>query len=382
MQIKRYMATDMRQALKQVRDEQGPDAVILSSRQLPEGLEVVAAVDYDELLIDQTRGKTTVNAAPARAATDEAPLSAMRGEINALRRMLECQLSSLAWHDFSRHSPVRANLLRNLIHLGLAPPLAQDLAGRVPIEERDPARAWRRALRDLAQLLPIVAQDPVEAGGVIALVGPTGVGKTTSIARLAARYAQHHEPQQVAMISTDDSGPGAQERLFSFGRLLNIPVYRASGAAEVHEWLARLEHARLILVDTAGTTHNDHYLRQVGELVNSTGRPVTPWLVLAANAQIQALEEAVMLYRRLPLGGLIVTKLDEAGSLGGLLSVIARGGLPLAFMSDAQDLSRPLRSANAGKLVKRAVSMMRGSPGRMDVESLAQHIGEVDYALG
>ncbi|MFO7551071.1 MAG: flagellar biosynthesis protein FlhF [Haliea sp.] len=382
MQIKRYMAADMRQALKQVRDEQGPDAVILSSRQLPDGLEVVAAVDYDEHLIHHTLERTRTPAAPARPAGDETSLSTMRDEINALRRMLEGQLSSLAWHDFSRQSPVRANLLRNLIHLGLAPALAQDLAARVPVEERDPARAWRRALGELARLLPVAEQDPVDAGGVIALVGPTGVGKTTTIARLAARYAGHHGPQQVAMISTDDSGPGAQERLFSFGRLLNIPVYRAANAGEVHEWLARLGHARLVLVDTAGTVRDDHCLQQAAALVSSGGRPVTPWLVLAANAQIQALEEAVMLYRRLPLGGLMVTKLDEAASLGGLLSVVASSGLPLAYVSDAQDLSRPLRSASARKLVKRAVSVMRASPRRMDVESLAQHIGEVHYAIG
>ncbi|MEQ8803987.1 MAG: hypothetical protein RLP45_18290, partial [Haliea sp.] len=110
MQIKRYMAADMRQALKQVRDEQGPDAVILSSRQLPDGLEVVAAVDYDEHLIHDTleRTRTPATPAPARPAGDETSLATMRDEINALRRMLEGQLSSLAWHDFSRQSPVRA----------------------------------------------------------------------------------------------------------------------------------------------------------------------------------------------------------------------------------------------------------------------------------
>ena len=404
MQIKRYMAADMRQALKQVRDEQGPDAVILSSVQVPEGLEVVAAVDYDESLIDHDRERRRPLAAepaepaesavaprrrpaPGRAQSsrssgNEGPLSTMREEINALRKMLECQLSSLAWHDFSRQSPVRANVLRNLIHLGLAPSLAQDLAAKVPVEERDPALAWRRALGELARMLPVAERDPVEAGGVIALVGPTGVGKTTTIARLAARYALHHGPQQVAMITTDDGRPGAQERLFSFGRLLNVPVYRAANADEVHGWLARLDHARLVLVDTAGTARDDHYLQQAAALVNSGERPVIPWLVLAANAQIQALEEAAMLYRRLPLGGLMVTKLDEAASLGGLLSVVARSGLPLAFVADGQDLSRPLHSASARKLVKQAVRVMRGSPRRMDMESLAQHIGDVHHAIG
>ena len=395
MQIKRYMAEDMRQALKLVRDEQGPDAVILSSRQLADGLEVVAAVDYDESLIEQTldrRGAATAPRPPehressaastARVKAAEEPLSSMREEIKALRRMLECQLSSLAWNDFSRHSPVRADLLRNLIHLGLASPLAQDLTAGVPADERDPARAWRLALAGLARRVPVASQDPLAQDGVIALVGPTGVGKTTAIARLAAHHAQRHGCEQVAMISTDNSRPGAQERLFSFGRLLNIPVYLAAGAEEVQERLARMGHVRVVLLDKAGTARDDSHFRQLEALVRVGGRPLTPWLVLAANAQIQALEEMVMLYGRLPLAGAIATKLDEAASLGGLISVLANSELPLALVSDSPELSLPLRTPNTRKLVKRAVALMRVAPRRMDRESLAQHIGEVHYALG
>ncbi|MFN2329058.1 MAG: flagellar biosynthesis protein FlhF [Chromatocurvus sp.] len=431
MQIKRYVAEDMRQALKRVRDEQGPDAVILSSRQIPDGLEVVAAVDYDETLIDQTLQKAPPaapprpgphladaaprpsrpaastsrrrpstygapdNGAPSyRAPTDgtatprppterdEASLSGMREEIKALRRMLECQLSSLAWNDFSRQSPVRADLLRNLLHLGLPSPLAQDITARVPADERDPTSAWRQALTDFAHRVPVDAEDPVMKGGVMVLVGPTGVGKTTAIARLAAHYAQMHGSEHVAMISTDNSRPGAQECLFSAGRLLNIPVYQAAGADELQNRLARLAHVRIVLVDTAGAARDDHQFKESAGLGRPDGRSVTRYLVLAANAQIQALEEAVMLYSRLPLIGIIATKLDETASLGGLLSVVAQSGLPLARVSDSADLSRPLRALSSRKLVKRAVSLMRESPRRMDKESVAQHIGEMHYALG
>lgn len=402
MQIKRYMAEDMRQALKRVRDEQGPDAVILSSRQLADGLEVVAAVDYDESLIDQTLERKRAapaagprNVPPEPATLSPGPgarpsppgngnesLSGMREEIKALRRMLECQLSSLAWNDFSRQSPVRADLLRNLIHLGLPSPLAQDLTARVPADERDPSRAWRHALSDFARMVPVDGDDPLVQGGVLALVGPTGVGKTTAIARLAARYAQMHGSEHVAMISTDSSRPGAQECLFSHGRQLNIPVYPATGADELQERLARLAHVRVVLVDTAGAARDDRHFRQASGLMQPGGRAVIRWLVLAANAQVQALEEAVMLYSSQPLNGIIATKLDETASLGGLLSVVAQSGLPLTLVSDSPELSRPLRAPSSRKLVKRAVALMRGSPRRMDRESLAQHIGEMHYALG
>ncbi|PLW83962.1 flagellar biosynthesis protein FlhF [Kineobactrum sediminis] len=447
MQIKRYTAPDMRQALKMVRDEQGPDAVILSSQQVADGLEVVAAVGYDESLMPYSTDKkpveraggeqrrpeqpvsfldydtppqpdadgrvkspaamaaerdqdvfdtrkdtekrarsTPLRPAPgASAATvpvDDASLLNMRDEINALRRMLECQLSSLAWNDFSRKSPVRADLLRNLIHLGLSPQLAQELAARVPADERDPVRAWRQALGELAGRVPVAKADPLENGGAIALVGPTGVGKTTTIAKLAARYAHRFGSEQVAMISADDSRVGARERLFTYGRMLNIPVYVAGCAEEVSRHIARLDHARLVLVDTAGTGRNDHHLEQILELTRNPGRPLLPYLVLAANAQIQALEESAMLFGSLPLAGLIATKLDEAASLGGLLSVMVRHQHPLVFSSSGQDVPQNLRPANARLLVKRAVELMRSEPRRMDIESLAQHIGEVQYALG
>lgn len=416
MQIKRYVAEDMRQALKRVREEQGPDAVILSSRQIADGLEVVAAVDYDETLIDQTlqkassavpprpgpglagvaqppprpaassarRRPATYGEAPPRppAERDEESLSGMREEIKALRRMLECQLSSLAWNDFSRQSPVRADLLRNLLHLGLPSPLAQDLTARVPADERDPSHAWRQALTDFALMVPVDSDDPLAQGGVMVLVGPTGVGKTTAIARLAAHYAGMHGSEHVAMISTDNSRPGAQECLFSSGRQLNIPVYQANGTQEVQDRLDRLAHIRVVLVDTAGAARDDPQLRKSAGLGRPSGRAVTRCLVLAANAQIQALEEAVMLYSRLPLNAIIATKLDETASLGGLLSVVAQSGLPLSLVSDSADLSRPLRTLSSRKLVKRAVSLMRESPRRMDKESVAQHIGEMHYALG
>lgn len=425
MQIKRYMADDMRQALKQVREEQGPDAVILSSKQLANGLEVVAAVDYDESLIDQTLekkrsalssdpetslsgplpsrsdappsgsgaqspgiGKTSrrrrgaTGGGPSRLMGGDESLSAMREEIKALRRMLECQLSSLAWNDFSRQSPVRADLLRNLIHLGLPSPLAQDITARVPADERDPTRAWRHALSDFARMVPVDSDDALAKGGVITLVGPTGVGKTTAIARLAARSAQIHGSEHVAMIGTDTSRPGAQECLFSYGRLLNIPVYQADGADEALERLARLAHVRVVLVDTAGAVRDDLHFRQVSGLMGAKGRVMIHWLVLAANAQIQALEEAVMLYSNLPLTGIIATKLDETASLGGLLSVVAQSGLPLSLVSDSPKLSQPLRAASSRKLVKRAIALMRAAPRRMDKDSLAQHIGEMHYALG
>ncbi|MEE4639280.1 MAG: flagellar biosynthesis protein FlhF [Wenzhouxiangella sp.] len=434
MKIKRYMAPDMRRALKMVRKEQGPDAVILSSRRVAGGLELIAAVDYDEALVEQAvrhgqdeaaaglasdatfeddrtaerveerspvdellDGETTERAGQTRSESasrsvgrrkpqivwsQEPTLVSMRAEINALRRILEGQLSSLAWNDLARRSPARAAVLRQLLHLGLAPQLAQDLANGLEGEGDDFGLGWRKVLGQLAQQVPISERDPLESAGVIALVGATGVGKTTTIAKLAARYARQHGPESVALISADDYRVGAQEQLFTYGRMLNIPVYVATTAAQLTERIGRLSHARLILLDTAGVGARDARLERSLESLESTGRPLLPYLVLAANSQLQALDESVSAFSRLPLAGCVVTKLDEAASLGGLLSVLVRHRLPIAYSTDGQEVPEHLRRASARNLVRRAHELTKPEEDDMDDDVFAQQLGRsAEYAF-
>ena len=442
MKIKRYVAPDMRQALKQVRLEQGPDAVILSTRRISGGLELVAAVDYDEDLVnsaanraghngsgnglrgeDRQTAAATADDASARdprdsagadpidellaESQDEAPpvaapirprraeprggarivwsqeptLVGMREEINQLRRMLEGQLSSLAWNDLARRSPARAALLRQLIQMGLAADLAQDLANDIASPSEDFACCWRQALGQLALKVPVAETDPLDQAGVIALVGATGVGKTTTIAKLAARFARRHGPESVALISADDYRVGAQEQLFTYGRMLNIPVYVATTAAQLKERIARLAHARLILLDTAGIGQRDARFERSVEALEQAGRPLLPYLVLSANAQLRALDESIAAFSRLPLAGCIVTKLDEAASLGGLLSVVVRHGLPIAYSTDGQEVPEHLRRASARNLVRRAHELNSPHDDEMEDEVFAQHLnGNASYA--
>ncbi len=443
MKIKRYMAPDMRQALKMVRKEQGPDAVILSSRRVAGGLELIAAVDYDETLVEQAvaqGGATQVGPAvngtgqsspdretgtvqephspvdellaaeeaeadegprPARPArrpvsaerkangrkpqivwSQEPTLVSMRAEINALRRILEGQLSSLAWNDLSRRSPARAAILRQLLQTGLSPDLAQDLANGLNGSSEDFSVCWRQVLSELAQRVPITESEPLAGGGVIALVGATGVGKTTTIAKLAARYARQHGPESVALISADDYRVGAQEQLFTYGRMLNIPVYVATTAAQLTERIGHLSHARLILLDTAGVGARDARLERSIEALESAGRPLLPYLVLAANSQLAALDESVTAFKRLPLAGGIVTKLDEAANLGGLLSVLVRHGLPIAYSTDGQEVPEHLRRASARNLVRRAHELTKPEDDEMDEDVFAQQLGRsAEYAF-
>ncbi|NQD91246.1 flagellar biosynthesis protein FlhF, partial [Pseudomonas sp. CrR25] len=235
MQVKRFFAADMRQAMKLVRDELGADASIIGNRRVAGGVELTAALDYQipaaparqpnpaleaELRKTQTRiasaqAELTTRAQidagkdrqlfaetpsqPAAAlrqpqampstagASDQRALEAMRFELHGLRELIEVQLGSIAWGQLQSRRPQQANLWRRLQRMGLSAELSRALLERVA-NVAEPRQAWRMLLAHLAHAIQTPKQEPLEEGGVIALVGPAGMGKTTTLAKLAARY--------------------------------------------------------------------------------------------------------------------------------------------------------------------------------------------------
>lgn len=422
MKIKRYFAADMRQAIRKVRDEQGPDAVILSNRKVEGGVEIIAAVDYDEALVEQALGRTavpvaqspesshrdgvagavaeqvaaraaagadtsTTRAAPPRAddgaearrtggiywAQDPA-LVEMRREIHELRGLLENQLAHLAWGDLQRRQPQKTELLRRLTALGLSHDLCRSLAEQAG-ETGDEDQAWRRALGLLAQRIRVTDDDILNTGGVIALVGSTGVGKTTTVAKLAARYALRHGQRNVALVTTDCYRIGAHEQLFTYGRILGVPVQVASSHAELQTALGSLLDKRLVLIDTAGMSHRDLRLTEQFTTLKASGFPLQTYMVMPATTQTSVLEETVRAFGGIELAGCIVTKMDEAASLGGAISVVAKHGLPLAYVGDGQRVPEDLHPARANNLVNRAVSLMQQAGQDSNDETLAERFG-------
>jgi flagellar biosynthesis protein FlhF len=393
MKIKRYFAPDIRQAIRKVREEQGPDAVILSNRSVDGGVEIVAAVDYEAFVADLGSSGTGANSnAPARRArdavaagdattpsrarpehaldelisdalgTDEVgpgdSIADVGRELKTLRDMLEHQLSGLAWGELGRRPPLRVLLIRRLRELGLGAALAQKIASEIP-EQPDSERAWRQALALLAHYLPVTNDDILSDGGVVALVGPTGVGKTTSVAKLAARYLLRHGPKSVALITADDQRIGAHEQLKIYGQILDIPVRVARDHATLQAALSELRAHRLILIDTAGMSQRDVRLVEQLSMVRSGSPAVKLFLVLAANAQIAALEETVAAFGAVALQGAIITKADETSSLGGVLSVLSTHGLPVAYVSEGQRVPEDLVPARSHSLVSRCVAVMQ-----------------------
>lgn len=388
----------MRQALRQVRDAQGPDAVILSSRRIANGVEVVAAVDYDvEIEASVAASEPARPEARIPTAADYAALAQRfqggqdpqtisdlpadaNEELRTLRRMLETQLATLAWNDLSRRAPIQTELLRQLTVLGLAHDLAGELVSQLP-HRMELAEAQRLSLALMARRIETVGERWMEGGGVVALVGPTGVGKTTLIAKLAARWVLRHGARDMAIVSTDSIRIGAQEQVHTLGRLLGVPAYAIDGAAELAELLDHIGERRLVLIDSAGLSQRDPRLATELETLSNASERLETSIVLSAAAQAGAIEQSLERFAAARPTTCCVTKLDEATSLGGTLSALIRTKLPLAYLSDGQQVPEDLSPARAHQLIARAVELSKKAGAHADEDLLQRRFGAVAHAL-
>lgn len=391
MKIKRFFATDMRQAIRLVREEQGSDAVILSSRRVEGGIEIVSAVDYDqdliaEMLVDddlrqvgprrmkvpQCNREESGTAIVPEPAPDPTPRHAatgpknilwaqdpaiveMRRELAGMRDLLQDQIEQLSWANIERNDPVKAQVYKRFDRVGISRDLAEVIIDSVH-NLSDIDRAWRAALYGLVQRIPVCETEVIDQGGVVALVGPTGVGKTTTIAKIAARFALRHGRQNLALVTTDTYRVGAHKQLATFGQILGVPVHLAQSGQELGDLLREFSGKQLVLIDTAGMSQRDVCLAEQFEALMGVPR-LRSYLVLSANIQRAALDEAVRRFSRLKLSGCVLTKLDEAASLGDALSAVIRNGLPLAYVSDGQRVPDDLAAARSTHLVSRAVAL-------------------------
>ncbi|HBP0236599.1 TPA: flagellar biosynthesis protein FlhF [Pseudomonas aeruginosa] len=401
MQVKRFFAADMRQAMKLVRDELGPDAAILGNRRVAGGIELTAALDYQappapskpnpalevelrktQARIAEARAELTARPAenqrkdrqlfaeekPARPSLAESmaaqakpqaggqTLEAMRFELNGLRELIEVQLGSIAWGQLQHQRPQQANLWRRLQRMGLPAELSKPLLERVAAVG-DTRQAWRMLLAHLSRAVQTPEQDPLDAGGVLALVGPAGAGKTTTLAKMAARYVLKYGAQSLALVSMDSYRIGAQEQIETLGRILNVPVTLVDPGQSLIQALAPLARKRMVLIDTAGLPASDPALRMQLEALASPSLNVKNYLVMATTSQSQVLKSAYQTYRHCGLAGCILTKLDEAGSLGESMALAIAQRLPVAYLADGPRIPDDLQVARSHQLVSRAVSL-------------------------
>ena len=409
MNVRKFIAVTARDALHKVKELLGPDAIILSNRTIPGGVEIMAVAARDMEMIVPTpereapsRGKKDygdygyaagqaadsspergsgpqvrvatqapglqsaqpVSALPPLEAPRQPPRKAptpeaevvpatMIDEIRTLRRIVEQHLAGFAWGESARAEPVKTEMLRQMLDAGFSPQFARELLVDLPRGlDTGNALAWVKGGADRCLLTINSETDIVDRGGIYALVGPTGVGKTTTTAKLAARCVLRHGARKLALVTTDGYRIGAHEQLRIYGRILGVSVHLARDADDLRATLIDLQHKHMVLIDTMGMSQRD---RLVSEQVAMFGDShVKSLLLLSATSRGDTLDDVVRAYSGLHLAGCVLTKVDEATGLASSLDVILRHRLRLFYVSNGQRVPEDLHLPNRPYLLHRA----------------------------
>ncbi|MEQ1637512.1 MAG: flagellar biosynthesis protein FlhF [Methylococcales bacterium] len=473
MKIKRFFAADIRQAMRMVKDELGPDAVIMSNKSVDGGVEIYAARDFDQQMLQQTQkveqgvvpnkqnaikkmfglqqdappAKAPVHivssprkqgahseqissvprrkvdsyigyaekamfnrpdtrqieasvqpaikkpvaatvppldfseakyippapqervfnnvqqqqkpvekqfAAAQQSAASEDLLAEMRNEFKQLKFSMAARLSELSFNSLQTN-PVRMDVLHRLADMDISKKLSLKLVNHLGAYNSADS-AFKKAQEMLAKVLPVSNDNILEYGGVVALLGPTGVGKTTTIAKLAAQFILKHGPRQVALITTDNFRIAAHEQLNTYGRILDVPVRSAGNAQELRSLINGFFDKKLILIDTAGMGPNDMRLAERLITLQENDIPVKSYLVMSATTQYKAMQTIVKGFQMVKPTGCIITKMDEAESKGAVISTLIEQQLPLVFITDGQQVPEDIHMPNAHRLVAQCVA--------------------------
>ncbi len=469
MNAKKIIAPDMKNALKQVRELLGEEAVILSQRKVPEGIEMIASDSTSERVMEKLKEKeitesqaanwasspnseevkavlkkakqhlnktlqvestsldkstsrekksppkkatlsekttTTPTSIPAStpklvsdssktkkvqttknrenpalqssyeakaAASERSTIQKLENEVLWLRNLLDSQAAALNWGQCHQHHPAKSHVLQRLCAMGIASSVAERFVVDIDASTDEQQTVWRHVIEKFAQDIPIYPEEIINESGVFALIGPTGSGKTTSIAKIAAKCVQQYGSQEIALVSIDGVRMGANHQLNTLSQILNVPVAFCSEAAEVTSVLEQFKDRRLILVDTAGLPYNDGAWSNQLQMLRAFGPQLKCFITVACTYQNSVMTECFEQYAAagsstdrlnisgaINIAGAIATKLDEARRLGEVLSFLMDSKLPLAYVTHGLSLVEDISRFQPLTLIKKALELSQG----------------------
>ncbi|MDQ7015344.1 MAG: flagellar biosynthesis protein FlhF [Gammaproteobacteria bacterium] len=382
MNIKRVVAPDIRSAMKAIKEELGADSVILSTRNVSEGVEVVVAIDYDESefnknKIQPNRSESDVSeknrvlnkikkfnnptSLPKSSVKHNEKISwsndqldkenkflsqkmmmeEMRCDIKSLKSLLNGSVGSDK--DYLK-SPLAEEVFEYFRSLGLKEDIYKESIDE-KILNLDFNNNVSRILRHIEADLSVVNDDLVDSGGIFSFVGPTGVGKTTTIAKLAALYTIRNGSDSLALVTIDNVRVGAHDQMSSFARILNIPLYFVENKEELSSTLNKLYDKKLVLIDTAGLSQKDSRLTTQLDIIKDSHPLLKNYLVLSASTQYVTLDDTIRAFKDVSLAGCVITKLDEAILYGDFLSACIKRNLPISYLCSGQKIPEDISVA-------------------------------------
>ncbi|MDP2152413.1 MAG: flagellar biosynthesis protein FlhF [Methylotenera sp.] len=430
MNIRRFFGKSSREALTMVRKELGDDAVILSNRAVSGGNEIMAfsehemnamvndgqtvhAFNYDQakhhdeptallsLLnkgareehqsVDAKKIDGQLKSSNTQASTNNAhqhtsassaatskQMVFMLNEMRNMRNVIESQLATIAWSNVQQRDPIKSEILGALLGAGFSPALSRYLAEKLPENlDSKKANAWVKYI--LGKNLNTIENETevLDQGGVFALIGPTGVGKTTTTAKLAARYVMKHGTQNLGLITTDAYRVGGHEQLRIYGKILGVMVYAVKDETDLAIALNELKNKHTILIDTVGVSQRDRMVTEQIALLSSSKTPIKKLLCLNATNTGETLTDVIQAYKGKGLDGCIITKLDEAATIGNTLDVIIREKLKLYYTANGQRVPEDINLANKIELIHLALNLK--SPANKPFQFLTE---ELPFVMG
>ena len=368
MNMKKFVATTSREALRLIRIEMGADAVILSNRKVDGGVEIIALAssEFSQLthepkqpapvsaraaIVTQERTPVAVMAEPAISSISTMQLEqqGILSEIKFMRNMMQEQMDCLSWSDRQQRDPQRTRMLRDLLNAGFSAALSRQIINKMPATAN---MEWVRRVLGNNLRIATKQEDLIVRGGVVALIGPTGVGKTTTTAKLAARAVVRYGADKVALLTTDSYRIGAHEQLRIYGKILGVSVHTVRDTEDLRLTLSGLKQKHLVLIDTIGMGQRDSRMAAQAEMFNATG--VQRLLLLNATSSGDTLNDVVCMYNGAGVIGCIPTKLDEAVTFGTVLDVAMRHKLTLHYIANGQRVPEDLHEVNLEYLLHRA----------------------------